>query len=93
MLNLVVSALPCPSIFAMLSCLSKEMHVKALLAILGGVICIMFILRVHIGDVDISGEGIPPFYYGTHYSSAMIVASYLIRMEPFTGHFIKLQVG
>ncbi|KAJ8022395.1 WD repeat and FYVE domain-containing protein 3 [Holothuria leucospilota] len=35
----------------------------------------------------------PPYYYGTHYSSAMIVASYLIRMEPFTHHFLRLQGG
>ena len=39
-----------------------------------------------------TGENTPPYYYGTHYSSAMIVASYLIRMEPFTQHFLKLQV-
>eukprot|EP01137_Pigoraptor_chileana_P014773 Opistho-2@69840 len=35
----------------------------------------------------------PAFHYGTHYSSAMIVASYLIRLEPFTQHFLKLQGG
>ncbi|XP_063969658.1 WD repeat and FYVE domain-containing protein 3-like isoform X2 [Lytechinus pictus] len=35
----------------------------------------------------------PPCYYSTHYSSAMIVASYLIRMEPFTQHFLRLQGG
>ncbi len=40
---------------------------------------------------DPSGET-PPYHYGTHYSSAMIVASYLVRMEPFAQHFIKLQV-
>ena len=34
----------------------------------------------------------PAYYYGTHYSSAMIVASYLIRLEPFTQHFLRLQV-
>ena len=34
----------------------------------------------------------PPCHYGTHYSSAMIVASYLIRLEPFTQHFLRLQV-
>ena len=34
----------------------------------------------------------PPYHYGTHYSSAMIVASYLIRMEPFAQHFLRLQV-
>ena len=35
----------------------------------------------------------PPYYYGTHYSSAMIVASYLIRLEPFTEQFLRLQVS
>lgn len=34
----------------------------------------------------------PPYHYGTHYSSAMIVCSYLVRMEPFTQHFLRLQV-
>ena len=33
-----------------------------------------------------------PYYYGTHYSSAMIVTSYLVRLEPFTQHFLHLQV-
>uniref|UniRef100_A0A1I8IRL4 WD repeat and FYVE domain-containing protein 3 n=1 Tax=Macrostomum lignano TaxID=282301 RepID=A0A1I8IRL4_9PLAT len=41
---------------------------------------------------DPSGET-PPYHYGTHYSSAMIVSSYLVRMEPFTQHFLKLQGG
>ena len=40
---------------------------------------------------DPTGET-PPCHYGTHYSSAMIVASYLIRLEPFTQHFLRLQV-
>lgn len=31
--------------------------------------------------------------YGTHYSSAMIVLSYLVRTEPFTQQFLKLQGG
>ncbi|KAI8363654.1 hypothetical protein B0O80DRAFT_396168 [Mortierella sp. GBAus27b] len=35
----------------------------------------------------------PPFHYGTHYSSAMIVCSYLIRLEPFTTEYLKLQGG
>lgn len=38
-------------------------------------------------------DGTPPFHYGTHYSSAAIVASYLIRLEPFTKLFLKLQGG
>ncbi len=35
----------------------------------------------------------PPFHYGTHYSSAMIVASYLIRLEPFVKSYMLLQGG
>lgn len=35
----------------------------------------------------------PPYHYGTHYSSAMIVASYLLRLEPFTQIFLRLQGG
>ena len=31
----------------------------------------------------------PPYHYGTHYSSAMIVASYLLRLEPFTQIFLR----
>jgi WD repeat and FYVE domain-containing protein 3 len=34
----------------------------------------------------------PAYHYGTHYSSAMIVASYLVRTEPFTQVFLRLQV-
>ncbi|KAI1328678.1 beige/BEACH domain-containing protein [Xylariaceae sp. FL0255] len=34
-----------------------------------------------------------PFHYGTHYSSAMIVASYLIRLPPFVDSYILLQGG
>lgn len=41
---------------------------------------------------DPSGET-PPYHYGTHYSSAMIVASYLVRMEPFSQIFLRLQGG
>ena len=42
--------------------------------------------------ISIIGEVSDPYYYGTHYSSAMSVASFLVRIEPFTQHFIKLQV-
>ncbi|WPK25124.1 hypothetical protein PUMCH_002427 [Australozyma saopauloensis] len=35
----------------------------------------------------------PAFHYGTHYSSAMIVASYLIRMKPFVQSYLLLQGG
>ena len=41
---------------------------------------------------DPTGET-PPYHYGTHYSSAMIVASYLLRLEPFTQIFLRLQGG
>ena len=37
--------------------------------------------------------GEAPFHYGTHYSSAMIVSSYLIRLPPFVQSFILLQGG
>lgn len=37
--------------------------------------------------------GDPPFHYGTHYSSAMIVSSYLIRIPPFVDSFVLLQGG
>uniref|UniRef100_A0A8C4NGZ2 Uncharacterized protein n=1 Tax=Eptatretus burgeri TaxID=7764 RepID=A0A8C4NGZ2_EPTBU len=33
------------------------------------------------------------YHYGTHYSSAMIVAFYLVRMEPFAQTFLRLQGG
>ncbi len=36
---------------------------------------------------------VPPFHYGTHYSSAGIVLHYLIRLEPFTRYSIALQSG
>ncbi|KAI8897167.1 hypothetical protein BC833DRAFT_552950 [Globomyces pollinis-pini] len=38
-------------------------------------------------------ETVPACHYGTHYSSSMIVCSYLIRMEPFTEQYLKLQGG
>ncbi|KAF1816742.1 beach-domain-containing protein [Eremomyces bilateralis CBS 781.70] len=34
-----------------------------------------------------------PFHYGTHYSSAMIVTSYLIRLQPFVASYLLLQGG
>ncbi|KAJ3119166.1 hypothetical protein HK098_005710, partial [Nowakowskiella sp. JEL0407] len=36
---------------------------------------------------------LPPCHYGTHYSSAMIVCTWLIRLQPFTKHYITLQGG
>jgi hypothetical protein len=35
---------------------------------------------------------VPGCHFGTHYSSSMIVCSFLIRMQPFTQQYIKLQV-
>eukprot|EP01105_Mastigella_eilhardi_P025382 TRINITY_DN68_c0_g2_i1.p1 TRINITY_DN68_c0_g2~~TRINITY_DN68_c0_g2_i1.p1 ORF type:complete len:2943 (-),score=766.71 TRINITY_DN68_c0_g2_i1:81-8846(-) len=42
---------------------------------------------------DCAGTGVPPFMYGSHYSNEGIVLFYLIRMEPFTTYFLKLQGG
>ena len=38
-------------------------------------------------------EGVPKWHYGSHYSSAGIVALFLIRLEPFTQHYVRLQSG
>ena len=38
-------------------------------------------------------SSLPACHYGTHYSSSMIVCSYLIRIEPFTQEYLKLQGG
>lgn len=48
-----------------------------------------FFLQKFQGDELIQGA----YHYGTFYSSAMIVASYLVRIEPFTQHFLRLQGG
>jgi len=53
-------------------------------------IAMIFYFRYREWD-DPHGET-PPYHFGTHYSSAMIVCSYLVRMEPFTQHFLRLQV-
>ncbi|KAG9395582.1 Beige/BEACH domain [Carpediemonas membranifera] len=42
--------------------------------------------------VDVGGS-MPPFHYGTHYSSAGCVLNYLVRLEPFTRLAMKLQGG
>ena len=42
---------------------------------------------------EMSDEKSPPFHYGTHYSSAMIVTSYLIRLQPFVHSYLLLQGG
>ncbi|KXL51468.1 hypothetical protein M433DRAFT_150591 [Acidomyces richmondensis BFW] len=42
---------------------------------------------------EMGGDDAPPFHYGTHYSSAMIVSSYLIRLQPFVQSYLLLQGG
>ncbi|QSL65851.1 hypothetical protein MERGE_000130 [Pneumocystis wakefieldiae] len=42
---------------------------------------------------EIRDSSQPPFHYGTHYSSAMIVCSYLIRLRPFVDSYLLLQGG
>lgn len=42
---------------------------------------------------EMSDEKSPAFHYGTHYSSAMIVTSYLIRLQPFVHSYLLLQGG
>ncbi|CAF1115606.1 unnamed protein product [Rotaria sp. Silwood1] len=32
-----------------------------------------------------------PYHYDTYYSSSIIIASYLVRIEPFTQVFLHLQ--
>eukprot|EP01113_Clastostelium_recurvatum_P032618 TRINITY_DN4216_c0_g1_i3.p1 TRINITY_DN4216_c0_g1~~TRINITY_DN4216_c0_g1_i3.p1 ORF type:complete len:2476 (+),score=625.81 TRINITY_DN4216_c0_g1_i3:3-7430(+) len=36
---------------------------------------------------------IPKFHYGSHYSSIGVVLYYLVRMEPYTSHFLHFQGG
>ena len=36
---------------------------------------------------------IPPFHYGTHYSTAAFTLNWLVRLEPFTSYFLNLQDG
>ncbi|KAJ6638678.1 Neurobeachin, partial [Pseudolycoriella hygida] len=38
-------------------------------------------------------DTIPPFHYGTHYSTSTFVLNWLIRIEPFTTMFLALQGG
>lgn len=42
---------------------------------------------------EMGDHNAPPFHYGTHYSSAMIVTSYLIRLQPFVHSYLLLQGG
>jgi hypothetical protein len=36
---------------------------------------------------------VPPFYFGTHYSSPGVVFHFLIRLSPFTEYLKTLQGG
>ncbi|XP_064086341.1 neurobeachin-like isoform X2 [Macrobrachium nipponense] len=38
-------------------------------------------------------DQIPPFHYGTHYSTSAFTLNWLIRLEPFTTMFLALQGG
>ncbi|XP_043237730.1 neurobeachin-like isoform X3 [Amphibalanus amphitrite] len=38
-------------------------------------------------------DQIPPFHYGTHYSTAAFTLNWLLRLEPFTTMFLALQEG
>jgi hypothetical protein len=42
---------------------------------------------------DHTSQSIPPFHYGTHYSTAAFTLNWLIRVEPFTSIFLNLQDG
>lgn len=42
---------------------------------------------------EMGDKDAPPFHYGTHYSSAMIVTSWLIRLQPFVQSYILMQGG
>ncbi|KAK5123715.1 hypothetical protein LTR85_002351 [Meristemomyces frigidus] len=42
---------------------------------------------------EMGDDSAPPFHYGTHYSSAMIVTSYLVRLQPFVQSYLLLQGG
>ncbi|CAH1776878.1 unnamed protein product [Owenia fusiformis] len=38
-------------------------------------------------------DTIPPFHYGTHYSTSAFTLNWLLRIEPFTSMFLNLQGG
>ena len=42
---------------------------------------------------EMGDHNAPPFHYGTHYSSAMIVTSYMIRLPPFVQSHLLVQGG
>lgn len=43
--------------------------------------------------LSLEDENSPAFHYGTHYSSAMIVTSFLIRLRPYVHSYLLLQGG
>eukprot|EP00794_Sanderia_malayensis_P007276 gene7276-8087_t len=49
-----------------------------------------FVERYNTWDTN---DDIPPFHYGTHYSTAGFVLNWLVRVEPFTTLFLNLQNG
>ena len=44
-------------------------------------------------DMTDMGPALPPFHYGSHYSTAGFVMWYLMRLEPFTSLHVQLQEG
>jgi hypothetical protein len=51
------------------------------------------LLRERYNSLVEMGDGQDAFHYGTHYSSAMTVASYLMRLQPFCSAFLAIQGG
>lgn len=42
---------------------------------------------------DVEETGLPPFHYGSHYSTPGYTLWWLMRMEPFTRLFLEMQGG
>ncbi|CCH60808.1 hypothetical protein TBLA_0D03080 [Henningerozyma blattae CBS 6284] len=55
--------------------------------------CSQFVERYEALSEMASDDTTHPFHYGTHYSSAMIVSSYMIRLKPFVDSYLLLQDG
>lgn len=47
----------------------------------------------YLSFAEMGDENSPPFHYGTHYSTSMIVTGYLIRLQPFVQSYLLLQGG
>lgn len=47
----------------------------------------------YLSFAEMGDEHAPPFHYGTHYSTSMIVTGYLIRLQPFVQSYLLLQGG